>query len=515
MGCNCGKKIVKPLVSNTNTIQLPHPEKGDCACKEHHDKLLVQSTYTTTVQVTNTWSMPTVNDCVQLHLKDVTNILPDAILWNASVGRLKVSSYDYTTGYVLACNEGQDGNAEAGTSFPSNMSFHVGIPIECNCDSDYTGACLAADFISPGNNETATMSVNTVTNLYAGYDISVAGYVYTIQTVNPLSQSGVFTIEVMNTGYGAPSGTVIESDPTCSGKSCQVKILVTDTGENPCAPDATTVNNGKVIVCKDGRQRVLLGTGANQILAWDNTTTTWYPVGFPLSATDGQMLHWNNGGWALRNAPSPVTLPSQYSGKDNSMIISDLRTIPNIEIKRGQASASLNSYLPTISLTYPSSLSGITATVIGTITIRVSGYFTSDTHTFNVSSENKKALSFVICPTSSFETTPKFNGENLYPTTDTRTSVITSGDQYHVSVDHTATGETAPNAQFTQTLTIPVVCEISVYTGSVITLPTTFYGGVGRSKDGFPSPSHGDEIPKLVLQRVQTTAALAWILKTE
>lgn len=282
MGCNCGNKT-KTVVSTvpTTTTELcscgkPKSDcgKGTCGCNheqkpclEDHSVTLVESVYTTTVTATDTWVMPAVDDCVQLHLKDVTNILPGSILWNKSVGYLHVSSYDASSGYVTACNEGEDGNAEVGSTFPSCMSFHVGIPTQCTCDDGYTGACLAADVTSPGVGETTEVSVTTVSGLFIGDIIDIAGYMYKITAITDIN-----TITVKNEGFGAPIGTVIKNDPNCTGKPCTVKITVVNS-DDPCTKDP--VNEGVIIVCDEGERKPFEGTADSQIAVWDNEDKKW------------------------------------------------------------------------------------------------------------------------------------------------------------------------------------------------------------------------------------------------
>lgn len=282
MGCNCGNKT-KTVVSTvpTTTTELcscgkPKSDcgKGTCGCNheqkpclEDHSVTLVESVYTTTVTATDTWVMPAVDDCVQLHLKDVTNILPGSILWNKSVGYLHVSSYDASSGYVTACNEGEDGNAEVGSTFPSCMSFHVGIPTQCTCDDGYTGACLAADVTSPGVGETTEVSVTTVSGLFIGDIIDIAGYMYKITAITDIN-----TITVKNEGFGAPIGTVIKNDPNCTGKPCTVKITVVNS-DDPCTKDP--VNEGVIIVCDEGEKKPFEGTADSQIAVWDNEDKKW------------------------------------------------------------------------------------------------------------------------------------------------------------------------------------------------------------------------------------------------
>lgn len=275
MGCNCGNKGNKtniPLINQTCNAVPKQPtctkcHKTPCACVEDHTLRIMETSYTTTVSVTHDWVMPAENDCVQLHLKDVINILPGAILYNQSVGHLHVSSYDSATGYVLACNRGDIDNAEAGTTFPSCMSFHVGIPLNYDSNIEYTGPCLAADFTSPKEGECGIASVSNVSGLYIADVIDLSGYMYRISNILDVN-----TITICNEGFGAPAGTVIKHDPSCTGKGCAVRITVVN-NDNPCAKEPT--DSGMVLVCKEGVQKPIAGNAEGQVLGWDNGRQEW------------------------------------------------------------------------------------------------------------------------------------------------------------------------------------------------------------------------------------------------
>lgn len=267
MGCNCGNKTPRSTVPvQTRTVPVQSCNKcgkNPCACVEDHTLRIEQPVYNPTICTDNIWTMPEVNECVQLHFSNVENLLPNSILWNSSVGHLHVRSYDASTGYVLAYNKGGDDNAEAGTTFPSNMCFVVGIPTECDCNSDYTGACLKADFTSPATGETSNMSVTNVSNLFVGDTISVSGYMYRIVEILDINN-----IVVKNEGFGAPLGTVIKNDPNCTGKPCTVKVEVVNS-DDPCTKDAVH-EASSLVVCKDGYQQPLTGTADGQVAVWRN-----------------------------------------------------------------------------------------------------------------------------------------------------------------------------------------------------------------------------------------------------
>lgn len=281
MSCGCenkNKQTVPVVANNTKGVcKNVQASKQSCACMEDHTLKLVETSYTTTVSVTHAWVMPSVNECVQLHLKDVVNILSGALLYNNSVGLLHVKSYDLDSGYVLACNYGEVSNAEAGTTFPDCMSFQVGVPVECTCDDGYTGPCLAADYVSPAVGSCSTMSVTNVSGLFVNDIIDVAGYMYRISVIQDVN-----TITVCNEGTGAPIGTIIYHDPNCTGKSCIVKITVVNS-DDPCTQDP--INTGVLIACDSGIRKPIVGTANGQVLVWDITTKAWKLVNAGLSDT--------------------------------------------------------------------------------------------------------------------------------------------------------------------------------------------------------------------------------------
>lgn len=522
MGCNCGNKN-KTVVSTvpTTTTELcscgkPKSEcgKGTCGCKheqkpclEDHSVTLVESVYTTTVTATDTWVMPAVDDCVQLHLKDVTNILPGSILWNKSVGYLHVSSYDASSGYVTACNEGEDGNAEVGSTFPSCMSFHVGIPTQCTCDDGYTGACLAADVTSPGVGETTEVSVTTVSGLFIGDIIDIAGYMYKIVAITDIN-----TITVKNEGFGAPIGTVIKNDPNCTGKPCTVKITVVNS-DDPCAKDP--VNEGVIIVCDEGERKPFEGTADNQIAVWDNEDKKWklktvkleeectnttvdvtldplvsvYVVTVEKTSifTVGDIVYLDGRKFtvdsiinstqmriAIDEAPSAITvveegaaiclgdccenLPGKFSGfntGNNSMNFTYNNIIAGdgYELTSSNDEKNISSDLPTITLATPNT-NGRPVTVLGTITIVCQSQFRTDTHTFNLqdpfSTAKNPSVSPSISNVSQYHVLCTAGGPGaeliVNPNLDSNpiySESISSGRSYYLALDK-YTGKTPP-----------------------------------------------------------------------
>lgn len=576
MGCNCGNKT-KTVVSTvpTTTTELcscgkPKSDcgKGTCGCNheqkpclEDHSVTLVESVYTTTVTATDTWVMPAVDDCVQLHLKDVTNILPGSILWNKSVGYLHVSSYDASSGYVTACNEGEDGNAEVGSTFPSCMSFHVGIPTQCTCDDGYTGACLAADVTSPGVGETTEVSVTTVSGLFIGDIIDIAGYMYKITAITDIN-----TITVKNEGFGAPIGTVIKNDPNCTGKPCTVKITVVNS-DDPCTKNP--VNEGVIIVCDEGERKPFEGTADSQIAVWDNEVKKWklrtvklenectnltadltldpLVTLYLITVEDtsifevGKTVYLDNRKFKVNSivnatqmriqidkAPSAIKVVEEgaaicrgdccedlviysgftdgISGKVGQMRFTTVNST-SYELNQSNTTQIVSTDLPTITLAYPSSGAN-KVTIIGSITIVCQGKFQCVTHTAKEVSggatTSYKYLSWVDAPASVFLAKPLLNGTSIFGS-----EYISSGKKLHLLVDDGQNTKPKPRV-YSHVVTIPIVATINASGSNTITFDAKL--DADKLING-TDPEHPNEKSAVSIEQLQTTVALAWIIQ--
>ena len=585
MGCNCGNKT-KTVVSTvpTTTTELcscgkPKSDcgKGTCGCNheqkpclEDHSVTLVESVYTTTVTATDTWVMPAVDDCVQLHLKDVTNILPGSILWNKSVGYLHVSSYDASSGYVTACNEGEDGNAEVGSTFPSCMSFHVGIPTQCTCDDGYTGACLAADVTSPGVGETTEVSVTTVSGLFIGDIIDIAGYMYKITAITDIN-----TITVKNEGFGAPIGTVIKNDPNCTGKPCTVKITVVNS-DDPCTKDP--VNEGVIIVCDEGERKPFEGTADSQIAVWDNEVKKWklrtvklenectnltadltldpLVTLYLITVEDtsifevGKTVYLDNRKFKVNSIvnatqmriqieqapraikvveegaaickgdccedlviPEMPDLPDKYSGftdgisgKVGQMRFTTVNSI-SYELNQSNTTQIVSTDLPTITLAYPSSGAN-KVTIIGSITIVCQGKFWCVTHTSDKVSGGA-TTSYKYLSWVDAPASVFLAKPLLNGTSIFGSGYISSGKKLHLLVDDSQSTKPSPRV-YSHVVTIPIVATINASGSNTITFDAKL--DADKLIDS-TDPEHPNEKSKVSIEQLQTTVALAWIIQ--
>lgn len=234
-------------------------------CLQDHEHTNVYYNYTTTVKTTTPFNVPKYDNEVEIGLADVVSIAPGAILWNLKVGGLTVKSYNAETKTVIATPANI--NVDFGSLVTMGTEFTVGIPnIGNDSKAEYLDSpYLAADFISPGPGSCQEASVTSVSGLEINNKVSVSGYVYRIGAIVNKS-----TLRLCNDGDGADGGVVIRFDPEDCGEP-SVPIIVYET--NPC--EATPVQTGNIVVCKDNGLTTIRGEADGQILRWNNNHKRW------------------------------------------------------------------------------------------------------------------------------------------------------------------------------------------------------------------------------------------------
>jgi hypothetical protein len=238
------------------------------ACVEDHTKLEVKYVYTTTVTCLTPFNMPTLNHPLTLQLEKVASILPGAVLWNPKVGYLHVKYFDEDTSSVIVYNHDERGNKAIGAAVLANEKFHVGVPQVVGAPAiDYSNTpMLAADFISPIETGTTTVSVTSINGLAEETQVSIQGYVYNLKTI--LDRSTIVLEHVK--GKSAAPGQVIEFDPNKCGNPSVAVVAFLD---NPCGE--VFVTEGRLVACYDGMLAPLQGLSDGQLLVWDNSQEKW------------------------------------------------------------------------------------------------------------------------------------------------------------------------------------------------------------------------------------------------
>lgn len=234
-------------------------------CVQDHEHIKVYYNYTTTVKNLTPFNVPKIDNKVEVKLDNVRSVSPGAILWNQRIGGLSVVSFDFETQTAIVTPANI--NIDYGSLVISGTEFTVGIPaIDINDTKEYLDApYLAADFISPSIGECQNASVTSVSGLTINDKVSVAGYVYRIGAI--INKS---TLKLCNEGEGAEGGTVIAFDPNDCGEP-SVPLIVYET--SPC--EATPVQTGQVVVCKDNSLTTLAGEADGQMLRWNNNHKRW------------------------------------------------------------------------------------------------------------------------------------------------------------------------------------------------------------------------------------------------
>ena len=234
-------------------------------CLQDHEHTEVYYNYTTTVKVLNPFNVPRFGEEMELKLDRVISILPGSILWNLRVGGLTVKSFDKDTSTVIVTPKSI--NVDYGTAVLANTEFTVGIPIvDSEGKAEYLDSpYLAADFVSPGDGSCQEVSVTSVSGLSINDKVSIAGYVYRIGAIVNRS-----TLRLCNDGQGAANGVVIQYDPQDCGEP-SVPVIVYES--NPC--EATPVQTGQIVVCKDNGLTTIKGEADGQMLRWSNNYKRW------------------------------------------------------------------------------------------------------------------------------------------------------------------------------------------------------------------------------------------------
>lgn len=249
-----------PCTTETECTQPVTP------CEEDHTQTICTKEFATAVKVLNSFNFPAVGEFATLQLEGVKSLVVGSFLWNPTVGRLYVQSFDAEASTAVVVNRGDscdEGGKTAGDAVPACVEFSLGVP-ECNTGGGGNNSnvlpYLAADFIGPAVDACQLASVTTVTGISVNDIVSVNTFLYRVKSIPDAN-----TLELCNEGDGAPTGQVIEFDPNCDDIPDVQVISVTS--DDPCSREGG--NTGKILVCKDGVAQPLVGTEDSQIPVWD------------------------------------------------------------------------------------------------------------------------------------------------------------------------------------------------------------------------------------------------------
>ena len=234
-------------------------------CVQDHEHVVINNYYTTTVLNITPFNVPKIGEEIEIVLDKVISVLVGAVLWNPTIGSLLIKSFNRDSSSVVITSDNL--LVDYGKSVLANTEFLIGIPdYNLPTEDDYLNApYLAADFISPQEGSCQNASVTTVAGIDIGNKVSVSGYVYRVGAIIDKA-----TLKLCNDGEGAPEGTVLAWDTRDCGKP-SVPVVVYSS--SPC--EATPVQTGSLVVCKDKALTTLSGEADGQMIRWNNNHKRW------------------------------------------------------------------------------------------------------------------------------------------------------------------------------------------------------------------------------------------------
>lgn len=219
--------------------------------------------------IKDSFTMPAVDDTVNVIVSKSIGLTPECWIWNDSVGYLKVVKFSLYDNQVTLENVGRIENAKAGTQFPTCMEFLITAPAPVDLYNSMS-TCLKADFNSPSVGNEALMSVES------SYAISVDDQVIIDRTYRYLVTQIVnsTTLKVKNEGLGATG--IIHVD-------CNECTPVQVVNQLNCCPIPTgdLTSNTSVITIVDGEEVLLAPSSITldtDLSQYDNSVSKFIDV---------------------------------------------------------------------------------------------------------------------------------------------------------------------------------------------------------------------------------------------
>jgi len=255
-GCGCPTPI--PSAPQPYYSLAPTVQQSNC------DPTCV-NIYNASLRFALAWNIPACGATAVTKVSNLQSLAIGSNLWIPGKGYFEVTAFDPTTLEITIKNNCIEGNIAPGTVVPKCTEFIVSPPPCCeggSGDNPLLYPYVAIDFTAQGLGVCQEITVTTVNGMSVGKNIQIGSGVYRVGAVG-----GPTLITICNDGAGiAPGSSVIAR--TSSG-SYQYPVIVIDT--NPCS--ATKVNEGSVLVCKDGIIQPLTGIAVGAQLTLTDATT--------------------------------------------------------------------------------------------------------------------------------------------------------------------------------------------------------------------------------------------------
>lgn len=262
-----GARPCSPLSNTCGTGQPATPAPYyECSsqCEESHCQEIVYNYYSASICTTYAFNMPTLGETVNAYFLGVKVLPVGAYLWHEDFGYLEVTSFNNQTGQATLLNNGNDGNAAAGTNIPACTCFVIAPPPCCELNPDPSTPYLAENFTAPADGDCTTITVTSVSGLSVGGQITIATGIYVLDEI--LTPT---TIVICNEGDGLPAGTVVQA----KNGAGQFQYPIISISVSPCSDSATPSSTGSIVVCSSGSTTTLDGATVGMVPVLTDATT--------------------------------------------------------------------------------------------------------------------------------------------------------------------------------------------------------------------------------------------------
>jgi len=205
-GTSLGLKNCTSSEINTTSCDNPTIITESCEspppCPENHCLEIITNIYSTGIQVSNSWIIPSCNDYAILIVPNLLAVHLGSYIWNNSFGFYEIVAYNSLNGELTIKNNCNVSNAAPGTEVPTCTIFII-TDIPCDQLEDLF-PFLASDFTAPNVGFCTAIKVTTTISLFVGAIITLSTGVYLINSIVDTT-----TIEICNTGSGIIGGTTV------------------------------------------------------------------------------------------------------------------------------------------------------------------------------------------------------------------------------------------------------------------------------------------------------------------
>jgi hypothetical protein len=254
---------MKKCITCGNSGQTPYYESVSDETVQDHASIFNDTRYAAGVVVKEEFLIPAVGSDIQVYLKNVTDVVVNSYLWHPAYGSLKIVYWDGCSKKAGLLNEGLDGTAAAGTVVPECTAF---VPSSRPCCADQDNFSLfpflAENFEAPAVSGSRTIQVTSTFGLVADTNIRIGTGVYYLDQINSSLE-----IVITNEGAGVTPGTTVEAKDA----NGDFQYLITTIIITACS--ATTVTEGRIVVCDGADEHILEGVYAGSMLVLQDATT--------------------------------------------------------------------------------------------------------------------------------------------------------------------------------------------------------------------------------------------------